>query len=139
MIRRPPRSTRTDTLFPYTTLFRSASLRKEAGPRCQLIRLMGGRDCRSSCSSGSTKWSPPPTFHLGCSQASHDARRRLSPRMRPTTSRRSLFLCCSVPIVPVLFLSPFSLFCIPSFFLLFFLFFFFSFFPFFFFIFFFFF
>src|SRR3546814_6368395 len=37
MIRRPPRSTRTDTLFPYTTLFRSrafddavASLRREA-------------------------------------------------------------------------------------------------------------
>src|SRR3546814_6601307 len=28
MIRRPPRSTRTDTLFPYTTLFRSL-----AGPR----------------------------------------------------------------------------------------------------------
>src|SRR3546814_10359021 len=26
MIRRPPRSTRTDTLFPYTTLFRSHSL-----------------------------------------------------------------------------------------------------------------
>src|SRR3546814_17763002 len=30
MIRRPPRSTRTDTLFPYTTLFRS-TLRSEAG------------------------------------------------------------------------------------------------------------
>src|SRR3546814_3723577 len=28
MIRRPPRSTRTDTLFPYTTLFRSKT------PRC---------------------------------------------------------------------------------------------------------
>src|SRR3546814_961378 len=27
MIRRPPRSTRTDTLFPYTTLFRSCRLR----------------------------------------------------------------------------------------------------------------
>src|SRR3546814_18583784 len=26
MIRRPPRSTRTDTLFPYTTLFRSPRL-----------------------------------------------------------------------------------------------------------------
>src|SRR3546814_840517 len=26
MIRRPPRSTRTDTLFPYTTLFRSFSI-----------------------------------------------------------------------------------------------------------------
>src|SRR3546814_1929736 len=30
MIRRPPRSTRTDTLFPYTTLFRSASTPREA-------------------------------------------------------------------------------------------------------------
>src|SRR3546814_6067133 len=29
MIRRPPRSTRTDTLFPYTTLFRSISLMPE--------------------------------------------------------------------------------------------------------------
>src|SRR3546814_14695641 len=28
MIRRPPRSTRTDTLFPYTTLFRSIEQRK---------------------------------------------------------------------------------------------------------------
>src|SRR3546814_15301240 len=28
MIRRPPRSTRTDTLFPYTTLFRSISVRE---------------------------------------------------------------------------------------------------------------
>src|SRR3546814_5460225 len=28
MIRRPPRSTRTDTLFPYTTLFRSQAGRK---------------------------------------------------------------------------------------------------------------
>src|SRR3546814_2050426 len=27
MIRRPPRSTRTDTLFPYTTLFRSPELK----------------------------------------------------------------------------------------------------------------
>src|SRR3546814_8450681 len=30
MIRRPPRSTRTDTLFPYTTLFRSAEERNRA-------------------------------------------------------------------------------------------------------------
>src|SRR3546814_19810844 len=29
MIRRPPRSTRTDTLFPYTTLFRSASFKQQ--------------------------------------------------------------------------------------------------------------
>src|SRR3546814_20828756 len=31
MIRRPPRSTRTDTLFPYTTLFRSAARLHAAG------------------------------------------------------------------------------------------------------------
>src|SRR3546814_1677439 len=30
MIRRPPRSTRTDTLFPYTTLFRSQGFRRTA-------------------------------------------------------------------------------------------------------------
>src|SRR3546814_5537914 len=30
MIRRPPRSTRTDTLFPYTTLFRSAARERVA-------------------------------------------------------------------------------------------------------------
>src|SRR3546814_12557147 len=29
MIRRPPRSTRTDTLFPYTTLFRSAAYARD--------------------------------------------------------------------------------------------------------------
>src|SRR3546814_3000920 len=37
MIRRPPRSTRTDTLFPYTTLFRSLSQWRRArgrGGRC---------------------------------------------------------------------------------------------------------
>src|SRR3546814_16476142 len=35
MILRPPISTRTDTLFPYTTLFRSSSL-------CALLRVDGG-------------------------------------------------------------------------------------------------
>src|SRR3546814_1561293 len=32
MIRRPPRSTRTDTLFPYTTLFRSYFIDSDEGP-----------------------------------------------------------------------------------------------------------
>src|SRR3546814_16674841 len=35
MIRRPPRSTRTDTLFPYTTLFRSDQL----GEPVRVVRL----------------------------------------------------------------------------------------------------
>src|SRR3546814_6363832 len=33
MIRRPPRSTRTDTLFPYTTLFRSTQPEHPFAPR----------------------------------------------------------------------------------------------------------
>src|SRR3546814_8652130 len=37
MIRRPPRSTRTDTLFPYTTLFRSAALRLPNVLECHLV------------------------------------------------------------------------------------------------------
>src|SRR3546814_18004768 len=39
MIRRPPRSTRTDTLFPYTTLFRSPYMRARAGLAITLWRL----------------------------------------------------------------------------------------------------
>src|SRR3546814_6969442 len=35
MIRRPPRSTRTDTLFPYTTLFRSQGACPACGVRTQ--------------------------------------------------------------------------------------------------------
>src|SRR3546814_2092460 len=39
MIRRPPRSTRTDTLFPYTTLFRSTVL-----PATDLFLMGRGHD-----------------------------------------------------------------------------------------------
>src|SRR3546814_3027799 len=46
MIRRPPRSTRTDTLFPYTTLFRSVRCQaaggdegRAAGRQCRRLRL----------------------------------------------------------------------------------------------------
>src|SRR3546814_13657850 len=41
MIRRPPRSTRTDTLFPYTTLFRSGD-RHLIG--VGILRNVGGAD-----------------------------------------------------------------------------------------------
>src|SRR3546814_5286099 len=52
MIRRPPRSTRTDTLFPYTTLFRSPRRRPGQGrwrEGRQVARCGprgGGRDAR---------------------------------------------------------------------------------------------
>src|SRR3546814_4185684 len=48
MIRRPPRSTRTGTLFPYTTLFRSVRLHASVSRRAEapiledLITVSGG-------------------------------------------------------------------------------------------------
>src|SRR3546814_14047932 len=45
MIRRPPRSTRTDTLFPYTTLFRSDGHCGQAiQPVCQVHRIARADD-----------------------------------------------------------------------------------------------
>src|SRR3546814_18333890 len=42
MLRRPPRSTRTDTLFPYTTLFRSETLSTLDGlVRAGKLRYLG--------------------------------------------------------------------------------------------------
>src|SRR3546814_15111534 len=48
MIRRPPRSTRTDTLFPYTTLFRSDCASLWSCPGCDGIgqARYGGRQPR---------------------------------------------------------------------------------------------
>src|SRR3546814_15435454 len=47
MLPRPPRSTRTDTLFPYTTLFRSNGCRSVQGPgahfECGRRELRAGR------------------------------------------------------------------------------------------------
>src|SRR3546814_14368362 len=51
MIRRPPRSTRTDTLFPYTTLFRSV-------PTTSSVRRCRPRPCSAAAStSGTDKFS----------------------------------------------------------------------------------
>src|SRR3546814_14677558 len=55
MIRRPPRSTRTDTLFPYTTLFRSvwparlSRRRTRCASRKSSERASIGRVARLSC------------------------------------------------------------------------------------------
>src|SRR3546814_2939859 len=66
MIRRPPRSTRTDTLFPYTTLFRSATARAETrrsiSTSCRCVQRenycasrSARRSHRSSCAPGSAQ------------------------------------------------------------------------------------
>src|SRR3546814_10463061 len=50
MIRRPPRSTRIDTLFPYTTLFRSHAARQRFSPR--MLAKSGSVRLRGSHSQG---------------------------------------------------------------------------------------
>src|SRR3546814_1903807 len=57
MIRRPPRSTRTDTLFPYTTLFRSANYLFD-------ICCLGSNISTYIHCLGSKRWSDE-TFHPG--------------------------------------------------------------------------
>src|SRR3546814_3219798 len=59
MIRRPPRSTRTDTLFPYTTLFRSRAeawptIRATSSPASCAARSRTRRCTRTSTRSPST-------------------------------------------------------------------------------------
>src|SRR3546814_10803838 len=47
MLRRPPRSTRTDTLFPYTTLFRSPRRCRRSSRMflmCGIVGVIGSRD-----------------------------------------------------------------------------------------------
>src|SRR3546814_18150972 len=68
MIRRPPRSTRTDTLFPYTTLFRSPVAAATGSPLpastdCQPGKERRSRDrvfqsppCRSSAATYGRQW-----------------------------------------------------------------------------------
>src|SRR3546814_3998461 len=57
MIRRPPRSTRTDTLFPYTTLFRSLAMAR-AGPRWMIAARR--RSARGALLAGAThSWMGP--------------------------------------------------------------------------------
>src|SRR3546814_18356558 len=46
MIRRPPRSTRTVTLFPYTTLFRSPCVGRRIPDRSE--QPCGGRECAAA-------------------------------------------------------------------------------------------
>src|SRR3546814_2548162 len=61
MIRRPPRSTRTDTLFPYTTLFRSSAPGTRISCILQLFTIV---DCPGStfglCYNGVGGRKPPP-------------------------------------------------------------------------------
>src|SRR3546814_7747598 len=59
MIRRPPRSTRTDTRFPYTTLFRSAGWR---GGKARGLDRRGGHGLRCGRRRGADRGEARPLF-----------------------------------------------------------------------------
>src|SRR3546814_14547721 len=84
MIRRPPRSTRTDTLFPYTTLFRSALLRKawkaidrrnSTGAKAQLGGMRHWHR-RHTKGEEQTNYDVKPPVHLLCHLASLELKRK---------------------------------------------------------------
>src|SRR3546814_575288 len=84
MIRRPPRSTRTDTLFPYTTLFRSRS-RRASGSPCAPAR----RSTRPTCPV------PTPRPRAGPPPALRHPRRAHPPRPAPRCRRSRAAPACS--------------------------------------------
>src|SRR3546814_8603964 len=91
MIRRPPRSTRTDTLFPYTTLFRSCSsspgnpwepcVALMANPFAEALTRVPGDPSAAAPAMTSPSASNTPTFEI-----SHDRRDRKSTRRTPVTN-----------------------------------------------------
>src|SRR3546814_15309129 len=67
ILRRPPRSTRTDTLFPYTTLFRSSPSRLpeyKTQPQAESFLKLAGNVRRTERKSGRADASGPALQHL---------------------------------------------------------------------------
>src|SRR3546814_3353431 len=109
MIRRPPRSTRTDTLFPYTTLFRSpacgsprsstagstpAATGRRAPPTPSCCWPPASSSCWRSCASSRSAWGRSPD-ELGVDpeadgQLLHSAVLRLSLRAADHDDHRRL-------------------------------------------------
>src|SRR3546814_6752569 len=88
MVRRPPRSTRPDTLFPYTTLFRSeeaaiARQRDEAGVglrvrrQHRLDRLPRRLALLQARQNGKVQWPPVDARRVGQAVAGHHPHRRI--------------------------------------------------------------
>src|SRR3546814_16611913 len=88
MIRRPPRSTRTDTLFPYTTLFRSviAGIRDRSDPRSAAGVRKTDQGIRA------TRCGTDRRRNAHVFAAAHHARRQLPEpqHARPVSDRKSV-------------------------------------------------
>src|SRR3546814_4829149 len=109
MIRRPPRSTRTDTLFPYTTLFRSAAAHGKGAQQHrkntqhadlgrETLRLGDGvRDQRRQCLEigRAHVWTPVTNAHLVCRLLLEKKKENIKQRAHtPKNNRRRLSYKC---------------------------------------------
>src|SRR3546814_8101853 len=94
MIRRPPRSTRTDTLFPYTTLFRSQAsgvdgsiVKRPVAPRGRWLaagaRLSGGAQAQAADAT-------PATDAAGVSTAKPDGVLAVVPAVANSQTARAI-------------------------------------------------
>src|SRR3546814_4092128 len=91
MIRRPPRSTRTDTLFPYTTLFRSqppglgvASASMKYG-----ATLVPAKPCAAAIAATSREYQRPLSGSLWCRNAPPGSLMRSKPVTRTVAALRA--------------------------------------------------
>src|SRR3546814_5731911 len=80
MIRRPPRSTRTDTLFPYTTLFRSIRFPLPfpvpvPGAAPHALSLQRGKPCRPLLDIRPLRLTPHGLFVQSDDDCRHEKRR----------------------------------------------------------------
>src|SRR3546814_13950848 len=73
MIRRPPRSTRTDTLFPYTTLFRSFVARALGERQFNEVRTHGNMPLAIITAYSLLSLTIMPTFSLQLTEVFADA------------------------------------------------------------------
>src|SRR3546814_10484155 len=94
MIRRPPRSTRTYTLFPYTTLFRSRDLRPAgAGDPAVAAAAAGGpagcAACRSEEHTSELQSLMRISYAVFCLKKKNKDKSQLDPmvRQKPQTTR----------------------------------------------------
>src|SRR3546814_7922908 len=85
MIRRPPRSTRTDTLFPYTTLFRSSNRSAGATRRGGHVLALQDLDIPAAQAFGKAALPVRAADHKQILYA-HDQRRGASQRSEEHTS-----------------------------------------------------
>src|SRR3546814_1651140 len=77
MIRRPPRSTRTDTLVPYTTLFRSPAPRpanQSVKPTFTPLRYVHAAYLQCYAASGLLTWCQLPRLLSACRHAGRSMR-----------------------------------------------------------------